>query len=96
MKLNDSFDEMIVTGDYGIHKPDRKIFDIMRERLGLSPEEMVYVGDNPVNDIKGARDAGWKTIWMNSTGYWDKKIPRADREIQSITEILRAVKSLEE
>ena len=53
--------------------------DIMREKLGFSADEIVYVGDNPVNDIKGARSAGWHTIWMNSTGYWDEKEKRADR-----------------
>lgn len=90
------FDEIIVTGDYGIHKPDRRIFDIMREKFGFSPEEMVYVGDNPVNDIEGARNAGWKTIWMNSTNYWDDNIPRADKEVTSVTEILKAIESSEE
>ena len=94
--LKDCFDEIIVTGDYGIHKPKKEIFDIMREKFGFSPEEMIYVGDNPVNDIKGARDAGWKTVWMNSTGYWDEKIPRADKEVKSVTEILKAIKSTEE
>lgn len=96
LSLRDCFDEIIVTGDYAIHKPDRGIFDIMREKLGFSPEEMVYVGDNPVNDIKGAREAGWRTIWMKSTGYWDEKIEKADREVFLVEEIIDAVKSLEE
>lgn len=94
--LSDCFNEIIVTGDYGIHKPDREIFDIMRKKMGFSPEEMIYVGDNPVNDIQGARDAGWNTVWMNSTGYWDNSIRRADREIKSVNEILNAIKDPEE
>lgn len=94
--LRSCFDEIIVTGDYGIHKPDKEIFDIMREKFVFSPEEMVYVGDNPVNDIKGARDAGWKTVWMKSTGYWDVKIKRADREVSTVAEVIEAVLSLEE
>ena len=94
--LRECFDEIMVTGDYGIHKPDRGIFDIMREKLSLSPEEMVYVGDNPINDIEGARGAGWKTVWMKSTGYWDEKIAPADREVGTVNEVIDAVLSMEE
>ena len=94
--LRSHFDEIIVTGDYEIHKPDREIFDIMREKFLFSPEEMVYVGDNPVNDIRGARSAGWKTIWMRSTGYWDEKEKRADREVDTVADVIDAVLSLEE
>lgn len=90
------FDEIIVTGDYGIHKPDRGIFDIMAEKLSLSPDEMVYVGDNPINDIEGARGAGWKTVWMKSTGFWDEKTEKADREVFTVGEVIDAVLSLEE
>ncbi len=94
--LRSRFDEIIVTGDYNIHKPDKEIFDIMREKFSFAPENMVYVGDNPVNDIKGAASAGWKTIWMKSTGYWDAKIKRADREVDTVTQVIDAVLSLEE
>lgn len=96
LSLGDHFDEIIATGDYSIHKPEKEIFDIMREKFVFSPDEMVYVGDNPLNDIKGARDAGWKTIWMKSTGYWDEKIKRADREVSTVGEVIDAVLSLEE
>ena len=94
--LRSHFDEMMVTGDYGVHKPDRGIFDIMREKLMLSPEEIVYVGDNPINDIEGARGAGWKTMWMKSTGYWDEKIAPADRAVGTVKEVIDAVLSMEE
>ncbi len=96
LSLSGYFDEIIVTGDYDIHKPDKEIFDIMRNKFVFKPEEMVYVGDNPLNDIKGARGAGWKTVWMNSTGFWDEKIDRADREVRRVGEVVQAVLSLEE
>ena len=94
--LKPYFDEIIATGDYGIHKPDREIFDIMRKKLGFSPDEMVYVGDNPVNDIMGARGAGWKTVWMKSTGYWDAEVAPADKEVNNVTEVIDAIINLEE
>ncbi len=94
--LQPCFDEIIATGDYGVHKPETEIFDIMRKKFRFSAEEMVYVGDNPINDIKGARDSGWKTVWMKSTGYWDKNITPADREVSRVSEVIDAILSLEE
>ena len=94
--LEPHFDEIIATGDYGIHKPDRAIFDVMREKMGFSPDEMVYVGDNPVNDVEGARSAGWKTVWMKSTGWWKEGIAPADREVCKVNEVIDAILSMEE
>ena len=58
-------DIVVVSGDVGIHKPDPRLFIYTADKLGLKPEECVYVGDHPINDIKGALDAGMKAIRMN-------------------------------
>ena len=62
--LEDLFDEVIVSGDLGIDKPDRKIFDIMTERLGVKNEECMMVGDVFSSDILGARNAGILPVWI--------------------------------
>ena len=61
------FDEIVISGDIGIEKPDREIFDYTCERLGITPAEAVYVGDNRKNDIDGAAGAGMRTVWIKST-----------------------------
>ncbi len=40
----------------------------MQSRLGLRPEDLVYVGDNPTKDFKGARDAGWYSVRIRRHG----------------------------
>ena len=40
------------------------------ERLQLSAEECVYIGDHPVNDIEGASKVGMKTIWIKANQPW--------------------------
>ena len=50
-----------------VEKPDREIFLMMCEKLGVPPEETVYVGDNPFVDVDGAAGAGCKTVWVRST-----------------------------
>ncbi|MGA9400987.1 HAD family hydrolase [Haladaptatus sp.] len=56
------FDATVVTGELEAGKPDRRAFDALCERLDVRPEEMVYIGDNPEADIRGASDIGMKTI----------------------------------
>lgn len=51
-------------GDYGIQKPDRRIFEIAAERLGLPVSEIAFVGDTFYKDISGAIRAGMMPVWM--------------------------------
>jgi putative hydrolase of the HAD superfamily len=39
-------------------------------KLELSPEQCIYIGDHPVNDIEGAAKIGMKTIWMKVNQPW--------------------------
>ena len=56
---------IIVSGDYGINKPDVRIYEIMQEKLQLPNDSLYYIGDSLENDIVGANNAGWKAIWIN-------------------------------
>lgn len=58
-------ENIIVSGDYSINKPDVRIFEIMQEKLQLPNDSLYYVGDSLENDIIGANNAGWKAIWIN-------------------------------
>ena len=64
---------IIVSGDYGINKPDVRIFEIMKEKLQLSNDSLYYIGDSIENDIVGANNAGWKAVWINR---YKKKSPK--------------------
>ncbi|MBQ6119662.1 MAG: HAD family hydrolase [Clostridia bacterium] len=92
--LRKLFDEIIVSGDVLVEKPDREIFLMMCDKLSLRPEQMIYVGDNPRNDIAGARDAGYHTIWMKSTGMWDYELAPAEESVDRVEEIPAAVERI--
>ena len=62
--VEELFDEVIISGDYGIDKPDRRIFDIMTEKLGVKNEECMMVGDVFSTDILGAHNAGILPVWI--------------------------------
>lgn len=84
-------DIVVVSGDVGVHKPDPALFVYTADKLGLKPEECVYVGDHPINDIQGALAAGMKAIRMNF-GYFKDTDLRADvPNIEDIIEVLNFV-----
>lgn len=70
LDLEDIFDEIIISQELGVGKPDTKPFEVMAERLGIAPENLIYVGDNPQNDIEPSRKAGYTPVWVMTTGYW--------------------------
>lgn len=49
-------------------KPDARPFVLCCERLGVRPQEAVFVGDNPERDIVGAHAAGLYTVRLRRTG----------------------------
>lgn len=59
------FKVIIVAGEGGVPpKPDRVSFRLCLEKLGIVPDEAVYVGDDWRIDICGAKDVGIQPIWL--------------------------------
>jgi 2-haloalkanoic acid dehalogenase type II len=54
-------DHVITFDDTKVHKPDPMPFREFLKRTGFKPEEVLFVGDNPERDVKGAKSAGMKT-----------------------------------
>lgn len=62
----DLFDEIVLSSDIGITKPDPRIFEVIAERLGVAPYECIMIDDISAN-IDGADRAGMKGIVFAST-----------------------------
>lgn len=82
-------DIAVVSGDEWIHKPDPEIFRRTAARLGVACQSCMYVGDHPVNDIQGARNAGMRPVYINA--YGRNVHPENVTEICSLTELLDIV-----
>ncbi|MGB4761829.1 MAG: HAD family phosphatase [Candidatus Saccharimonas sp.] len=59
------FDEVALSCDIHLIKPDPEIFKYVAERLGLLPEECVMIDDRAEN-CEGASRAGMHTVWFAS------------------------------
>lgn len=61
-------DALLVSGDEGVHKPDPELFRRAAARLGVAPEDCLFVGDHPVNDLAGAAGAGMRVLYPDLFG----------------------------
>jgi putative hydrolase of the HAD superfamily len=69
LAINQFFNAVLVSADVGWRKPSERIFGEASRRLGAKPEETVYVGDSPLEDIKGAKALGMRTVFVPSQFY---------------------------
>ena len=80
----DYFDATIFSDEVGYGKPDTRIFLTAAKRLGLEPSDILHVGDNIENDVRGAQSAGMKTL------LFDYEVPSGFREQPSLLVLTRA------
>jgi GNAT superfamily N-acetyltransferase len=59
------FDDVVVSGDVGLAKPDPAIFRLAAERLGVSPDACLMIDDQP-GHLPGAEAAGMRTHLFES------------------------------
>lgn len=60
------FNPVIISGDFGFRKPDKRLFEAALSGLGLEPKDVVFVGNDMYRDIFGARQLGMKTVFFSS------------------------------
>ncbi len=77
------FDAISVSADVGARKPHAAIFQDACDKLGVRPEEAVFVGDNWATDIVGAMRAELLPVWI-----------RRDRESRGIPHLVAEFEAL--
>jgi putative hydrolase of the HAD superfamily len=60
------FDPIVVSGDHGFRKPDRRLFQLALDGLGTAAAHTLFVGNDMHRDIFGAREAGMPTVMFDS------------------------------
>ncbi|CAN5736866.1 TIGR02253 family HAD-type hydrolase [soil metagenome] len=82
------FDFILISGEFGVAKPDRKIFEEATSRGTAGPDSSVFIGDSPEFDMAGARNAGMPGVWMNPTGQqWSHPDPRPGFEARTLGDV---------
>jgi FMN hydrolase / 5-amino-6-(5-phospho-D-ribitylamino)uracil phosphatase len=82
------FERSVAARDVGALKPDPAIFHKAIEGTGLAPEEVVYVGDDPLLDVVGSRSAGMHPVWIDRVGEpWPADIPAPLHTVNSVMDL---------
>jgi len=85
--LGDFFQVVAVSGEHGIGKPRPEIFHLLAEKLGVSPQEVVMVGNSLERDIAGARNAGIVSVWLKVPGSEEHAAVEPDFTITGLSEL---------
>lgn len=85
--LADYFHFTLCAEELGVGKPDPRPFEEALRRAGVTGGQAVHVGDHPLDDIVGARQAGLRAIWFNPGQLPWEGTTRPNAEIRSLREI---------
>lgn len=86
LKIEQYFQTIVISEAVGFRKPEPQIFELTCQRLGVSPRDCLFVGDNIEADIQGAAGVGMKTAWKRSANYDGPVI--SDWDFNELPEVL--------
>ena len=90
--LDALFDHAVYAADVGAAKPDGAMFRAALELTGLEPNQLLHIGDDPVADMRGAREAGMFTVWLNRKGVcWPDEESPPDAEVTDLGQLADAL-----
>jgi putative hydrolase of the HAD superfamily len=87
----DLVEACVVSSEAGAEKPHPRPFLEALAALRTIPADAVFVGDNPDDDIEGARALGMKTVWVSHGRRWPEHLPAPDAIAASVDDVERAV-----
>ncbi|MGE5840326.1 MAG: HAD family hydrolase [Deltaproteobacteria bacterium] len=71
--LTPFFSTILISGELGYRKPHPSVFLRLIEQFGVETHQILFVGDDPEPDIKGARAVGLQPVW--TTYVMDHQVP---------------------
>ena len=87
--IQDMFDVIVFSSDYGSIKPSSKLFRQAMGALNVDRSKIAFVGDSLERDIAGAKSIGLSTIWISETNTSvDSIAVRPDLVIGDLRELL--------
>jgi putative hydrolase of the HAD superfamily len=75
LPIDELFELVVDSGFEGVRKPDRRIYELTLERLGIAAEATLFVDDTEVN-CDAARALGMHAVWFRSNAQAIAEIER--------------------
>ena len=82
------FDVILAANMKSAPKPEPDMCHDCLSFMELPSQALLHVGDNPVTDVVGARNAGVQTLWFNQyNDQWPEHLPRPHFQAQTLSDI---------
>ncbi len=89
--LEDYFNVVVISEEVGTEKPDKQVFQVALDKLGVEAENAVMVGNRIDADIVGANRIGMKSVWFRWNDCYEEIIGSEDEKpdfiIKSLAEL---------
>ena len=95
--IEDLFQVIVISEIVHLFKPDPAIFQHGLDRAGITPQEAIFVGDRPDNDVGPAKAAGMKTVRFKRGIQYTLYNPDdpaliADETVENVSQLAAAVR----
>lgn len=95
--LESFFDVILIEGEFGVGKPDRRVYEHVLGELDVKPEETWMIGDNLEWEVAGPQRAGIAGIWYDPE---EEGLPEGgdfdpDMVVNSLSELLACIKGFD-
>lgn len=99
MRLQDFLDEIIISEEVGIRKPNPKLFELPLKRFNIKPAEAIYVGDNYKSDLLPCMELGIHTVLIHRGGKYDRESSETkhnppEYDISDLTKLISIIEEL--
>lgn len=93
LNILEYFDDVFVSSDYGVKKPNERFFSVAFNKYRLKKENSVLVGNDEIGDIVGGRNFGIDTVYIKGADEKTESMPPATyifscRNFLAVTKIL--------
>ena len=94
LNLHHVFDPVLTFDDTGARKPSPKPFKLALDKMNVSPDEALMIGDWPDRDVVGAKQIGMKTIFARYGDTFGTKESGANWDVNDIYEVVGIIREL--
>jgi len=82
---------VVISEAVQVKKPDPRIFARALAEVGCQASQAWFVGDHPVNDVRGAAAVGLRPIWLTGVHSWPPDQPAPQWQIGALIELVAMV-----
>lgn len=89
LKIEEYFDDIFISSTHGVKKPDSAFFELPYKKFGLNKKNTIMIGNDPIADIKGAKNFGYDTFYLHSNLSPERKDPIDSTYLQDSLDLIQ-------